>query len=366
VISSLVVPAAQRHPTEWSGLVQLLQRGIVSGSDVGDLFHRLETAFDARGALLGQHVTFGAWNVAANVSGEWMREHRKYEAEDPSAAYLATRPPGTFYLFDADLAQKTDFSRPNPVEHVYPAFRRSGLRDGAITRLYSPFVDDLYFVLYRPEGSPPFSEQERIELELLNPLLAGALAAKRALAALEVPVEETRAEALRRIRAYVYIAWPGPRVAWGEGARDVWRRAYGRIGARGWQRLERVVAAAATRFCTMSVGGRSQLLVGGIRAEFAFVPPERGEDRRMLVLFVEEEQGEAGQERAPAEELLSPRERLVARAAARGESITTIARASGIGVETARSCLKAVYAKLRVSSRVELAMLLGSGAARGR
>jgi DNA-binding CsgD family transcriptional regulator len=352
------MPAADRHPTDWGGLVQLLKRGVVSGADAQDLFHRLESTFDACGVLLGQHVTFEAWNVTANVPDEWVREHKKYQEEDPSADYLGARPPGTFYLFDADLARKTDFSRPNRVEHVYPAFRRAGLRDGAISRLYSPFVDDLYFVLYRREGSPPFSEAERAELEALNPLLAGALAARRALAALEAPRDETSAEAMRRLRAYAFVSWPGPRIAWSEGARDVWRRAYGRILPRAWRRLERVVAAAALRFCSLPVGGRSQLLVGGIRAEFAFVPPERGDDRRMLVLFLEDEPGEPGKGGAPAEALLAPRELLVARAAAGGSSVTEIARANRISPETVRSCLKAVYAKLRVSNRVELAILL--------
>ena len=62
------MPAAERHPVEWAGLVQLLQRGIVSGADAHDLFHRLETTFDACGALLGQHVTFNAWNITTNVT----------------------------------------------------------------------------------------------------------------------------------------------------------------------------------------------------------------------------------------------------------------------------------------------------------
>jgi DNA-binding NarL/FixJ family response regulator len=80
----------------------------------------------------------------------------------------------------------------------------------------------------------------------------------------------------------------------------------------------------------------------------------------MLVLFLEEGAREARHGGAPAEELLAPRELAVARAAARGDSVTTIARANHISAETARSCLRAVYAKLRVSSRIELAMLLGT------
>ena len=63
----------------------------------------------------------------------------------------------------------------------------------------------------------------------------------------------------------------------------------------------------------------------------------------------------------PAEELLSPRQRAVARAAARGKSIALIASELRLQPETVRTHLRDVYRRLGVSQRAELARLLLPG-----
>lgn len=65
--------------------------------------------------------------------------------------------------------------------------------------------------------------------------------------------------------------------------------------------------------------------------------------------------------RVPVEALLSANQRTVARYASAGATMAETGRAMGISTETARSHLKAVYRRLDVGSRVELAAALREG-----
>ena len=53
-------------------------------------------------------------------------------------------------------------------------------------------------------------------------------------------------------------------------------------------------------------------------------------------------------------DVLTPRQRAVAEAAARGDTLPQIAEELGVGFETVKSHLKAVYERLDIASRTEL------------
>lgn len=59
--------------------------------------------------------------------------------------------------------------------------------------------------------------------------------------------------------------------------------------------------------------------------------------------------------------LLTPRQRAIASMAARGDSNLEIARALGISINTVKARLKDAFERLDVTSRIELAHVLGGG-----
>jgi len=100
------------------------------------------------------------------------------------------------------------------------------------------------------------------------------------------------------------------------------------------------------------------VILPDLRVEFAYVPPERGETRAMLAMFHANVDEARTTRPAPVEELLSPRELAIARGVAAGAPLADVAKGLGITRETARTHLRAVYTRLRVSGRIALAKAL--------
>lgn len=334
-------------------LVASLDRGVLAAEELSQLSTALLDVLGGCALSISSTVGFESWRYDHAIPEAWSRFHVAHRATDPGRYRLGGNPPGTWYLVQQD---STAAERDIELFHGLPAH---ALADVAVCRLYSPFADDLFMGIYRPRGERPFDEEDRALLDLLYPHIAGALATKRALACIGAPA--TLVGALEPT-AHVFVSFPGPRIHFTRGGRRVFESALGNMTPQGWRRVEGMLGEAAQRFSSANIGGRSQRVVADIRAEMASVPPKDGETRRLLVLLHRErerEQDDGVGGSSPAEELLSPVERAVARAAAEGRSAKAVAATCGLTFETTRWYLKSIYEKLGVHNRVELAMLIG-------
>jgi len=340
--------AKKRRP-HLVGLLELLGRGIVSSADADSFVQLLRGTLGVHGIMILQNARHDAWNATSGIPASWLAKHQELQAEDPSKEILASRPPGTFYFVERDLPPE---DRTSPLRR---AFMSCGLRDAAVTKLHSPFFEDLFLAVYRHDGESAFTEDDRLLLALLHPHLAGALATRRSLGALQ----SSGAPADRGpVVAYARLSWPLRRVDWSEQGRREWTLRLGPQSASGWKRIERAIWSAASHFQSAQTGGRSQVILPDLRVEFAYVPPERGETRAMLAMFHANVDEARTTRPAPVEELLSPRELAIARGVAAGAPLADVAKGLGITRETARTHLRAVYTRLRVSGRIALAKAL--------
>lgn len=253
----------------------LLGRGIVTGGDADELMTGLMKLFGAQSAAFAQGFTFASWNAALDVPMSWLALHGRYERQDPSRARLANTT-GETYLIDRDSSQSEKEC------DLYFHLRDQGYRDGLIATLYNPFIADLAMVLYRAEGARPFSATDEEVFRTLYPHLAAGLAARRALAAMQESPRETLPHVLGRLDGHVYLSLPSGTVTWSDAARALWTDALGLTGDAGWARAERVLLASARQFYSPFAGGRSQLILPGLRIEWAALPPRRTEQRRMV------------------------------------------------------------------------------------
>jgi len=272
------------------------------------------------------------------VPKAWVQHHSRFRHQDP-AATLLDEPPGRLYHVERDSTPRVRATE------MGLGFVDCGLRDSFVLRLYSPLVDDLFLGMYRLQGMPAFSADDRLLLELVYPHLAGALASRRAIALVGAPVEDETGAPV----GSAVLHFDKKRVSWDPAARDAWEAELGRLDASGWRALERRLFAAAARFSAPRRGGRSQLLLGTLRVEFAHLPDEQRR-RRMLAIFLRES--------GPS--TLDDRLLDVARLAASGVTIVEIARRMGRSREAIRRELNAACARLRVSDRRELALRLQS------
>jgi DNA-binding CsgD family transcriptional regulator len=307
-----------------SKLIDTLQQGIVSAGDFDEVLEGLSGFYESAAIAITQSRDFVGPGRQFRIPREWPEIHQRYLAQDPCLRILEKR----------------------------------GIGDGLVTQIYSPFSNDLHLVLYREAGRRRFSEEDHLLVRLLQPHLAGAFAATCALSHLGSLHGAPALPAAAPILAQLGVAFPGPRFDWTRAARELFDARLGPISSDGWNRIERLILNAANRFEQWQVGGRSQLLLAGLRVEFANLPPKQGEERRVSVLFL------AGSAPAPpllGEELLSARQREVAREAAQGRTTAQIARSLGIGAETVRFHLKEAFRRLGVRRRAELARLISPG-----
>lgn len=328
--------------------VSLLRRGIASEGDADEVLAELQKVLGVRGVVLADGWD-SAWHLTRGLPDAYVRDFARLSREDPSRRALLGAPAGTWWCLQRDITPRARASE------LYASFERNGLRDAAIARLYSPFRDDVALGLYSDDG--PISRAQLGLLDVLYPHLAAACATRRALALMAGGPE-------RDVPA-VYVAFPRGAVHVDAAARAVVERYVGRVGAHAWSRVEEAIAALARAFAYGQACARSHVLWRGLRVDFAVVPARPGEAVRLAGFLVEESAGDAQAEavvaHALAPALLTPRELAVARGVAAGMDVPSIAESLRIGPETARTHLRAVYRKLRVGHRVELAKVLARG-----
>lgn len=320
-------------------LVALLERGLATDEDADELFALGRRTFGLSSFGAGDESEGPPRIRGESVPWHWMARYFTLAEEDPSLPLLMQGPPGAWFV----VRQGPGENRSGP---MFPAFRAAGLDDAAMTMVQSAAGSRHRMFLYRDRGMKPFSADELALFRLLYPRFAAAFGARRALAAPGEP--------------HAFIGYPRHTVEWSPSARELWQRRLGPLDRSGWARLERALLRCAAELHARGPGAPPPLLPGLVRVELAAVPPRRGEARRTLALF----RPAAPQPPAslaaltPSEELLSPRERLVARRAAAGHTVAEIAAALRVSPETVRTHLKRVRTKLCISTRADLAALV--------
>lgn len=326
--------------------MKLTERGLVDDGDADEMLAALRAVTGVSGIILAQGPDISSWNRSINRPDEWMAYHQAHMDEDPTVPELTRLPPGQWYVGTRD-------QRLRGSEFLHQ-FHRAGMADAAAAKVYSPFRDDLFVVIYRERRQSRFTDEDLLLFKLLYPHLAGALATRRALTAIGLASADGAV-------ASVSLSFPSGELTWSTGGRRFMEERLGPMSPQGWTRLGRAVRRASQRFSSVSLGGRSQVLLPGVRIELARVPPASGETVRLLGLLIAEGDDTPADARpSPAEALLSARQVAIARDAANGMSASAIAEVRRLSVFTVRAHLRAVYQRLGVSSRQALARLLST------
>lgn len=328
-------------------LIKLLQRGVVTGGDVDEAMSYLLKVIGGDAVAAGQGFRFGPWSVLEGLPDSWLAAHARYVHQDQVIVRLRESAPGSWFFI-------ADCSREEKETDLHHRFQ-DHFGDGAIVRIYSPFVSDLNLVLYASRKRH-FQEPERVLLQALYPHLALGLATQRALAALNASEAETLDDVLRMIAGHATISFPTRTVTWSARAKQLWRTRLD-IGGNGWTRLDRMLLLACARFEEGSIHARSQVLVPGVRIDFANIPPSAKETRRVLCLLIADERLQP-ESLSPAEALLTERQRAVARLLVGGSTLPEVARELRISLETAREYCSEIYTRLGVRSRLQLSQTL--------
>jgi DNA-binding CsgD family transcriptional regulator len=337
-------------------LLAFLEKGLVSGADADEMLDLMCEAFGLCGLVLGSQFHYDAWHLIGGDIGDWPERHAEVAEDDPCGDYLHSSPVGSWFVF----RQVPHELRHNATSDM---FLRAGFNDVAIGRLPTVGGVELTTALYRQKPNQPYDDRDLFFLSLIYPHWLGALSTRTALAAIQEPETENRNDALRRFKGHAFLSFPQGTVEWTAKAKQLLELRLGAISEHGWARLEKALFRAAvvnTRSCGLS--SRSPLL-SNLCLEFAHVPPAPGEQRRMLVLFVEDDAiptnlGGTSDARSSAETLLSPRQREVARLVARGLTLPEAAQRLGIGVETVRHHYANSLRRLGITRRSDLRSLL--------
>ena len=336
-------------------LFAFLEKGLVSGSDADEMLDLMCKAFGLSGIVLGSQFHYDAWHLIGGDIGNWPERHAEVAEDDPCGAFLHSSPIGSWFVF----RQVPSAFRHNATGDM---FLREGFNDVAIGRLPTVCGVELTTALYRQKPNKPYDDRDLFFLSLIYPHWLGALSTRTALAAIQQPAAECQQDALRRLKGHAFLSFPQGSVEWTEKAKQLLEDRLGAISERGWARLEKALFRAAvvnTQSCGLS--SRSPLL-SNLCLEFAHVPPAPGEQRRLLVLFVEDDEiptnlSGNSDARTSTEALLSPRQREVARLVAHGLTLPEAAQRLGIGVETVRHHYVNTLRRLGISRRSDLRSL---------
>ncbi|MEM9189867.1 MAG: helix-turn-helix transcriptional regulator [Myxococcota bacterium] len=326
----------------------LLSQGVVDVEDGREMAELFLHAFDLVGMVCNTDCTFEGQPFIGGDLKRWATAHAEVAHLDPTWDYLRACPAGTWYVptFNPTGA--------DTASDVYLAFLREEFVDVAVTRFEGPNGDSLPIAFYRDRIAGAFSPDDLQKLHQLYPIFAGALRTRTAIEALAL---DERGSAQPAALAAVEIGYPKGIVRWNSRARRLFQQRLGATSGQGWTRIERALHRAVVR---SSVSARRQPILGGLSLEIAYLPPRNGSARTVSVLFFEERPRPVGtaDPRTPAEELLSPRQRVVARLAARGFSVNAMAQELGVGPETVRHHLRNVFDRLHVRQRVDLVQLV--------
>ncbi|MEM9860917.1 MAG: helix-turn-helix transcriptional regulator [Myxococcota bacterium] len=325
----------------------MLNRGVLSEDDAGELLPLLRKATATDAVIIGQEWgLFGGFFRTEGVPEAWPAVYGRLQHQDPGREYLAARPFGAWYLIVED-------STPEQLDsELHRAFLKHGFIDGAITLLPAA-GSPVALVLYRRQGSKSFDARDRTHLELLYPHLRRAFARARSARAWSGEVAGERTELLRGT-PHVRIAYPSGKIEWSAAARRLFEERLAIAFDKQQQRLESMVRLAAAADV-----GTPVPLVADLVGEVLLVADDMGKAVEAVVLLQQVDAPAGGEAPlAPAEALLSPRQRRVARLAASGRSLREVGEDLGMSTETARSHLKAVYERLGITERTTLSHLL--------
>jgi DNA-binding CsgD family transcriptional regulator len=336
-------------PRALSSLLALLQRGVVCGGDLEEMFRLYRRVFDIQGMVCGTLYSFdGGLTRCEDVPDDWQAAYTATAHQDVAPRWLAQAPPGSVCL-----ASRLQGVGPD-LEHEFRDVH--GWKDCAVSFMNGSLGSFISMGCYR--RGEPYTDEEQTLMSLLHPYVSAALGTQTALRAFDRPAGETFDEALARFEGHAFVTWPTLEITWSERARDLWLELLAEPATPAlWSRVEEVLERVVARFVSQPFATRSVRVFRGVRAEIVAAPPAAGEARRFILLFVRDATG-AKDEEPPILRLLGERQRAVAMGAARGRSLKQIAADLGISLETARTHLKNAYRRLGVDSRVELCALL--------
>ena len=341
--------SGSQSPRALSSLLALLQRGLVCGGDLEEMFRLYRRVFDLQGMVCGTLYSFDAGLARCeDVPADWQAAYSATAHQDVAPKWLAEAPPGSVCL-----ASRLEGVGPD-LEHEFRDVH--GWKDCAVSFMNGALGSFVSMGCYRRGKS--YTDEEQTLMSLLHPYVSSAMSTQAALRSIERPASETFDEALQRFEGHVFVSWPSLELSWSERARELWLELLAEPpSAALWGRVEDVLQGVVTRFVTLPFATRSVRVFRGVRAEVVAAPAVAGEARRFILLFVREIEA-ARDEEPPILRLLGQRQRAVALGAARGRSLKLIASELGISLETARTHLKSAYRRLGVDSRIELRALL--------
>lgn len=335
-----------------------LRRGVLSLADAEEVLNLLMAATNASAAALATPMAWGGLNLSANIPSDWPEAYMPVRQWDPLLQRVCDPSVHGWVRGNDDLVH---LHGDNPCAR---AFFGHGFVDCLGLRLRNIEGPDHCFAIYRELGKPKFTLAERDVMATLVPHLSSALRTPTAQRAIQ------GCSSLPQVlRQTVLLRYPERTAEWSDGARELVKRALPGISAGAWPKLELALFRCAR--CFYSDATQSAVpFVAKIRADFAVVRDEYWDTRSprrarkgrsttpaLLAVLTDAAEKPTRESARPFEELLSPRERRIGRLLARGEKLEDAASSCGITRETAKHHLKALYRKLQVSTRVELAQL---------
>ncbi len=328
-------------------LLAVLGRGVLSESDANELFHVLRRTLEVDAVVISQEWgRFGGFLRSDGVPPEWPAAYAKVAHQDPARAFLGARPSGAWFLIRCDSNQEELNSQ------LYQTFRQMGFHDGAITQLPSSGAP-VTLVLYRMQHTPRDFGHDRVLLDILSPHLQYAFGRERSARAWQGNAAQQRQGALATL-PHARLRFDTNEVTWSSAARELFERLLGQPFDRARAKLDRMVAHAVGKDV-----GRPLPIVSGVFGEVLTIRNESGRLVEAVVLFERAALASTTEDAlSPAEELLTPKQRLVARLAANGMSIREVAGELELSQETVRTHLKAVYERLGITERSTLTHLL--------
>ena len=333
--------------TGLSTLLALLGRGVLSETDAKQLFAAMRETLQVDAIVVGQEWgRFGGFLRSEGVPEEWPAVYAALGHQDPGRAYLAARPLGSWFFVRGDsTAAELEME-------LHQEFLRLGFRDAAIGRLPSPGAP-INLVLYRMNSrTEDFGDADRALLSVLAPHFQQAFGRARSARAWRGETDDSRPDVLLSL-PHARISSNDGEIHWSQEAERVFEKQFVQPFAKVRSRLDAMI-----RHVAASDASRSWPIVGDLYGEVLVVRGDKGVEE-LVVLFEPADVASTDESaQSPAEELLSPKQRLVARLAAQGHPLREVAARLDLSVETARTHLKTVYQRLGVSERSSLAHLL--------
>lgn len=316
-----------------------LKRGIISSADASELVSLLGIAMDASATALATPLAWGDFNISEGIPGEWVLAYMRFRQWDPLIQRVCHPATSSWIRGNEDLAH---LHGDNPCASAF--FEH--FIDCMGLRIKNPFGADHCFAIYRERGKSKFGIAERDAMNLLIPHLSAALRTRTVERILREPATEP-------VLATVVLRYPERVAEWSQEARHMIRRALPGVCDSAFAKLEEALFRAAWCFYA-SAAQAAVPIVGTVRADFAVV---RTPGTAALLAILSDTPVHVKARLFPFEELLTWRERQIARSLAQGLRLEEAANQHQISRETAKSHVKALYRKLAIGTRAELARL---------